>query len=87
MAHGATIGIAYYIFFNIQNNLTVKTTTTDWSPVGIFIIPFQVSPISDVNKFNNTLHPTKASNNNVPWDSDILNLQSTEDIVQDKAEL
>jgi len=25
MARGATIGIAHYIFFNTQNNLTVKT--------------------------------------------------------------
>jgi len=24
MARGATIGIVYYIFFNTQNNLTVK---------------------------------------------------------------
>ena len=42
MARGATIGIAHYMFFNKQNNLTVKTTTTDYSPTGIFIIAFQV---------------------------------------------
>jgi len=29
MALGAAIGIAHYIFFNTQNNLTIKTTTTD----------------------------------------------------------
>ena len=41
----------------------LKPTTTDRSPVGIFIIPFQVSPQPDVNTFKE-LYSTKASNNN-----------------------
>jgi len=59
----------------------------DWSPIGIFIIPFQVLPILDVNTYNKT--------NYILWKLAtrihhrgryILNLQSTEDLVQDTAE-
>jgi len=87
MARSVTICIAHSIFFNIQNNLTIKTTTTDWSPIGIFIIPFHVSSISDVNTFNKTHYIQRKLATRIHHrDRDILNLESTEDLVQDKAE-
>ena len=88
MARGATIGFAHYISFNRQNTLTIKTTPKDWSLIGILIIPFQVSPIPEVNTFNKTYHiQWKLATSIHHLDRDILNLQSIEDVVQDTTHL
>jgi len=46
---------------------------------------FQVSPISDVNIFNKTCYIQRKLETRIHHqDRDIVNLQSTEDLVQDK---
>jgi len=82
------MGIAHYIFFNTQNNLTVKPyyhgLFSCWYLYNTF------SGITSIGRQHIQQHITlneKLATTIQHRDRDILNLQSTEDLMQDKAEL
>ena len=88
MARGATIGIVYYIFFNTQNNLPVKTYY--YGLITCCYVYNTFSGITSIGRQHIQQHITiqrKLATTIQHRDRDILNLQATEDLVQDKAEL